>query len=170
MPNDVYVKINPNRPINLGSALLRPHAIIAGGSGIKTDAGISITDDPQAFTTLDRRFDDEYIQNLAASGDVLAPAANTTAIITYPASGVGLRHVIGGVSWSYDATPTSGNIKIEDGAGTSFLNLDITASGPGQIEFDPPKKGSPNTDMIVTLYQGGPNVKGKLTINEHWVE
>jgi hypothetical protein len=102
--------------------------------------------------------------------DVSAPAANTTAVVTYAAAGVGLAHIISGIVWSYNPDPTTGNLKIEDGAGNVIFSTDPTSKGPGFFNFIPCKKGSDNTAMIITLAAGGTGVVGKLSITGHWTE
>jgi hypothetical protein len=105
----------------------------------------------------------------ASGSDVHIPSSNTAAVVTYAAAGSGVSHVLGGISWSYNATPTGGNIKIEDGA-TTVLSLDITSAGPGYIPFARAKKGTANTALVVTLAAGGSGVSGKLSILSHWTE
>jgi hypothetical protein len=106
----------------------------------------------------------------AASTNVHAPASNTAAVVTYSAGGSGVAHVISGVAWSYGGAPTSGNLKIEDGSGTTVFSVDVTAAGPGFIPFNPPLKGTANTAMIVTLAAGGSGVSGKVSVLGKWTE
>jgi hypothetical protein len=104
-----------------------------------------------------------------SASDVSAPAANTAAQVQYAAGGSGVVHVIGGIAWSYSAAPTGGNLQISDGSNVIF-NMDITAAGSGFIPFTPPKKGSANTALTVTLAAGGPGVSGKVSVLSHWTE
>ena len=106
----------------------------------------------------------------ASVNDVSAPASNTAAVVTYNAAGANISHLIGGIAWSYNAAPTGGNLKVEDGSGTTVFSMDITAAGAGFIPFTPPKKGSTNTAMIITLAAGGASVTGKVSIHNHWAE
>ena len=99
--------------------------------------------------------------------DVNAPAANTSAVVTYAAV-AGVSHVVSSVVWSYNAAPTGGNLKIEDGAGNTIFTTDITSQGPGFIQFTPAKRGTVNTALIVTLAAGGAAVTGKLSVVGHW--
>ncbi len=101
-----------------------------------------------------------------STSDVHAPSSNTAAVLTYSAV-TGQRHVLSGLAWSYSATPTSGNLKIEDGAGTTIFSLDITTAGPGFVPFAPPLSGSASTALIVTLAAGGSGVSGKLNVLGH---
>jgi hypothetical protein len=106
----------------------------------------------------------------AAAADVHTPAANTAAILTYAAAGAGVSHCLSGLAWSYNADPTGGNLKVEDGAGNVVFSLDITSKGPGFVAFPQPKKGTANTAMIVTLAAGGASVTGKVDALNHWTE
>ncbi len=95
------------------------------------------------------------------SSDVHAPTSDTAAVLTYAASTVGQRHVIDGVQWSYNATPTGGSIIITN-AGTTVFSVSVTAAGPGFFPFDPPLTGSENSALVITLAAGGSNVTGKI--------
>jgi hypothetical protein len=100
---------------------------------------------------------------VGAAADVHAPTSNTAAVVTYAASATS-KHVIHAVAWSYNATPTNGNLKIEDVSGTTIFSVDITAAGPGWFTFAPPIIGAAvNTAMIVTLAAGGSGVTGKVS-------
>ena len=102
----------------------------------------------------------------ASSNDVHAPASNTAAVVTYAAV-TDRQHSVSGVAWSYSAAPTGGNLKIEDGSGTTVFSIDITAAGPGVVYFTPPKTGTRNTALIITLAAGGSGVSGKVSILGH---
>jgi hypothetical protein len=106
---------------------------------------------------------------LADPGDVAAPAVNTAAVVTYGAV-AGQSHAITGVAYSYNAAPTGGNLKIEDGAGTTVFSMDIVAAGPGVVLFNPAKIGTAGRAMIITLTAAGAAVTGKISILNHWVE
>lgn len=106
----------------------------------------------------------------AASTNVHVPSSNTAAVITYAAAGAGVSHVISGIAWSYSAAPTAGNLKVEDGSGTTVFSIDITAAGPGFIPFAAPLKGTANTAMIITLAAGGSGVSGKVNSLGKWTE
>lgn len=101
------------------------------------------------------------------TSDVHAPSSNTAAVLTYAAVS-DRRHVLSGVAFSYSAAPTNGNLKIENGSGTTVFNLDISAAGPGFIPFDPPLEGSLNTALIITLAAGGSGISGKVNALSHW--
>lgn len=101
------------------------------------------------------------------AADVNAPSSNTAAVVTYAAT-AGAAHVVSGIGWSYSGSPTAGNLKIEDGSGNTVFSLDITAGGPGFLPFDPHKRGTVNTAMIVTLAAGGSGVSGKVSVLGHW--
>jgi hypothetical protein len=94
--------------------------------------------------------------------------AGAASTITYVAS-PGNSHTISGVAWSYGASPTGGNLLIQDGSNT-ILNLDITAAGPGVIVFPRPKKGTPGANLVITLAGGGGSVQGRVNVLDHWLE
>jgi hypothetical protein len=100
--------------------------------------------------------------------DASVSSANATATVTYPAAGAGKAHVISGVAWSYSAAPTGGGVTLADGTNTVFT-LDVTASGPGYIDFVPPKQGTPNVAMVATILPGSGSVVGKLNVLGHTV-
>ena len=104
-----------------------------------------------------------------AAADTASPAGNTAAVITYAAAGAGKYNCVGGIFWSYNATPTNGNLQIEDGSGNVIFSMDITAAGAGFIPFTPPKKGSANTALIITLAAGGSGVSGRVNATQ-WQE
>lgn len=106
---------------------------------------------------------------VSAAGDIHLPASNTAAVVTYAADSAA-AHIISGVVWSYSADPTGGNLKIENGSGTTVFSMDISSGGAGFIPFAPFKKGSLNTAMIITLAAGGSGITGKLSIPNHWTE
>ncbi len=106
----------------------------------------------------------------AAAADVSVPAVNTAAVVTYAAAGAGVSHVIKGIAYSYNAAPTGGNLKVENGAGTIVFSMDITAAGPGFIPFNAAMKGTTNTAMIVTLTAAGAAVTGKVSVLGHWTQ
>lgn len=93
--------------------------------------------------------------------------ANTAVTITKAAAGAGISNVISEVIWSYNAAP-AGSILITDG-GTTVIQFDITAAGPGFVQFDPPLRMAANSALVVTLGAGGASVVGKLNI-EQWTE
>jgi hypothetical protein len=107
---------------------------------------------------------------LDATADSVTGSAGAAAAITYSAGASGVQHCLGGVAWSYSATPTSGGLKIEDGSGNIVFQIDITAAGPGYIPFTPPKKGTAATAMIVTLLAPGGAVIGRINVLSHWTE
>jgi hypothetical protein len=97
----------------------------------------------------------------ATTSNVHAPAAATAAVLTFAAV-EGKRYVLRGVEWSYSATPTGGNIKVENGSGVTVFNADVPAAGANSIVFEPPIVGSPNTALVVTLASGAGSVVGKV--------
>jgi len=105
----------------------------------------------------------------AAAADVNAPAQATAAVITLAAV-AGKKHIISQITYSYSATPTGGNLKVEDVSGTTVFNVDVPAAGVGQIFFRQPLRGAAaNTAMIITLASGAGTVVGKVNVI-HWTE
>jgi len=104
----------------------------------------------------------------AVTGNVHEPSANTNAVVTYAADS-DQHHVISGVAWSYDGTPTGGNLTITND-GNDVFKSDITAAGPGVINFDPPIRGDKNAALVATLAAGGGGVSGIVSVLGHWLE
>lgn len=90
------------------------------------------------------------------------PAANTAAVITIAASEKEAWS-LKGIEWSYDGTPTGGRLTVAID-GTTYLDLDITTGGPGQLEFPEGfSRSTKNEEVVITLAAGGAGVTGKLT-------
>lgn len=95
-----------------------------------------------------------------------SPAAATAAVITLPAI-PGVKHQIEHVSWSYDAAPTGGNLKIESPSGTTIFEIDITAAGPGFIPFSGSCiTGAVGAALIITLASGAGAVSGIVNASQ----
>lgn len=89
-----------------------------------------------------------------------SPSSATAAVITIPAS-TGVAHEIEMLAWSYDDTPTGGNLKIESPSGTKIFEVDITAGGPGFIPLSGSCiKGAESQALIITLASGAGSVSG----------
>lgn len=99
-----------------------------------------------------------------STAHVAAPAANAAAQVTFAAV-AGSRHLFEFIAWSYDDTPT-GNLTVHDGAGNTFFNIDITASGPGFIPFTP-EMTAVGAALYVTLTAGGAGISGKVNVMGH---
>lgn len=90
-----------------------------------------------------------------------AQPSGTPAVVTVAADAEQFW-VLDWISWSYDSTPTSGNLKVEIG-GTTVWQVDITSGGPGHIEFDKPLYvPTKNQSLVVTLADG--TVANKVNI------
>lgn len=164
MANDVYIKIDANRPISFGNAITHPFKPIAE-SGSLASVGYTKLDIVEEFDKLDYRFV-ESLNFIASSGDVSDPnAAGTAASVVYSAV-PNRRHVISSIHWSYSVTPTTGNIKVLDGSSVVF-DTDITSAGAGFHPFDPPKQGSPGQSMTVILASGAGSSIGTLSVGGH---
>lgn len=91
------------------------------------------------------------------------PAANTDAVVTIAAA-AGERWVLDRIDWSYDGTPT-GRLTIAFG-GTTILDIDIIAGGPGNLEFlGGLNNETKNEACVITLAAGGLGVTGKLFVH-----
>lgn len=95
------------------------------------------------------------------SSDKATAAANTAVVITYAAV-PGFAHALHSIIASYSAAPTGGKVTIEDGAGTTVFEADITAAGPTTIPFPVGLMGTKNTALVITLAAGAGAVVGKL--------
>lgn len=105
-----------------------------------------------------------------ASADGNLPGSpNVQATVTYNAV-AGKRHLITGVAWSYDATPTGGLVTISDNQEGTFLSLSVTASGPGFFAFPLPKASGIGSILTITLSAAGASCTGKLWALNHWTE
>ncbi|MDD5059444.1 MAG: hypothetical protein PHQ60_16425 [Sideroxydans sp.] len=131
---------------------LNPVPVSDAGDSLTVDGVVTAHDTPRGFS----------------SGLTHTPAADTAAVVTLPAAGEGLSHVIRGVAWGYSEAPTGGSLTIEDGAGTTVFHVPITAAGPGFIPVF--GKGSANTALVITLAAGGGTCEGSVNILEHWTE
>ncbi len=101
---------------------------------------------------------------MANKANVITPAANTAAVYTKAAVAT-RRNQVRGFVWSYSAAPTGGGILVESPSGTTILDIDIIAGGPGSLDLsDTPLIGGKNAALIVTLKAGGGVVAGKLTV------
>lgn len=88
-------------------------------------------------------------------------AAGSNAVITVSAD-ADQFWAIDWISWSFDAEPTDGNLKVEIG-GVTVWQVDITAAGPGHIEFCKPLyKGVAGQAAVVTL--SGTDADKKLNV------
>lgn len=93
-----------------------------------------------------------------------SPAANTNAVVTLAAAGTTQAHIIEQIVWSYDKTPTPGNITITND-GTAIFDIDITAAGPGSITFPGDVlKSTANKALVITLAAGGDSVFGNINV------
>ncbi len=107
---------------------------------------------------------------LGASANGNIPGSpNAAAVVTFAAV-AGKRHIITGVAWSYDATPTGGSIVVSDNLAGTLLSLTITASGPGFIPFPMPMASDVGAVLTITLAAAGAAVSGRVWALNHWTE
>lgn len=69
---------------------------------------------------------------------------------------------IGGIIWSYSATPTGGALTV-DVDGDTVMSVDITSAGPGALYFPGEVKAKRDSTLTFTL-AGVADVIGKLTL------
>jgi hypothetical protein len=92
-----------------------------------------------------------------------AEATNASVTITYAAGGAGVKHVTGGVAWSFSAAPPAGTTLTVTDGGTTVRKITITAAGPGELLW-PDEAGAANAALVVTLATGGAGVLGTLDV------
>jgi hypothetical protein len=165
MADDVAYKAIAGNKVRQGYTV----SLAPAGTGISLDRRGYSTDDVD-IGSLDNRFF-ESRHSVASDDDVaIADSGNKAAVITYPAAGVGRRHVIGGLYWSYIGTNPVGQVKLEDGAGNIVFTTGIVGAGNDSVIFSDGKRGSENTAMIATLTAGGAGVSGIISVTEHVIE
>lgn len=95
------------------------------------------------------------------TNDTATSTAAAAVSITYAAV-VGMSHVVHGLIVSYSSGTATGELKIEDGSGTTVFSVVLPAAGIYTIPLDTPLCGSKNTALVITLAAGGSGVIGKL--------
>lgn len=104
----------------------------------------------------------------AATNHIHVPAVNAAATITLAAPGAGKHWLISSVEWSYDATPTGGQLSITD-AGTRAFFVYVKEGGPGFFQWEPVKQFSANAPVVISLTAGGAAISGSVNVHA-WVE
>ena len=95
-------------------------------------------------------------------------ASNTNTTLTYAAPSVAAQsHGFGVIGWSYNGTPTGGNLTLKDGAGNVYMDFDITNGGPGFVLFNGALPAG--ASAVITLAAGGSGVTGKISHVEHYL-
>lgn len=102
----------------------------------------------------------------AATGNTHSPSDNTAAIVTIAAVS-GKRHYLTGIHCSFDAAPAATTLKVENGAGTTVWEVDITSVGPMEFLFLSPMEMTVNTALVVTLGAGGSSVGGNVAVSAY---
>jgi len=80
-----------------------------------------------------------------------------------------LSVVLSGFEWSYDAAPTGGRIRIICN-GQEYVNFDVTSSGAGFQDYDPPIRFASGEGVSLIIDAAGAAVTGKIRPKAHWVE
>jgi hypothetical protein len=156
------------RPIDGGACF--PVAIIrdeTSGATLQPTADANLLAELQKKADLTETQPTKITRQTLATTDHHAPADNTAAVITYTGIAA-VYHVIGQISWGYDADPTGGLLTIENSTGIVFT-LPITKGGPGQFTFNPPITTGVAADLKITLAAAGGTVQGYVNAT-HWLE
>lgn len=100
--------------------------------------------------------------NMSAATGANSAAAVTLAAVAPSVGGSANAPpvMVGGFWWSYSGSPTGGNAKVQVGA-NSYIDIDITAGGPGFFPFPAPLALGAGTQVVLTLAAGGSGVTGK---------
>jgi hypothetical protein len=107
----------------------------------------------------------------AVDGDALTVETETNDdVVVMFAAEAGIRHIIAAIVFSYSDTPAGGRLTVEDGAANIIVDIDITDKGAFRLPFEPSLRGTINTDLIVTLFDGGAAVVGKLNAPGHYTQ
>lgn len=96
-----------------------------------------------------------------ASAEINDATAGANTIVTITLAALdGHRRIAHHIQWSYSAAPTGGRLFVEDGVGTTILDVDIIAGGQGSMDLFLP--GSINTALVFNLAAGSGAIVGKL--------
>lgn len=160
-------KARSGQPYHEGAAVSLQPVIASPSTKINSVRGYEKNWDDQ-FDIWDARFNNYlyYKEKGPIPQTTDDVAEGQPAVVTYAATSG--KHVIYGLAWSYESTPTAGNVQIEDGSGNVVFSEDITTGGPGFFLFDKGLSGTINTSLIITLSDAG--VDGKLSIIGHEVQ
>lgn len=104
--------------------------------------------------------DPEATAKFAGKFDAGANAASEITVAASPDE----FWVLDSVGWSYSGDPTGGRLVVSIG-GETLIDIDITSSGPGLIEFHKPYYKTDETRgeaMVITLHAGGSGVTGRV--------
>lgn len=104
---------------------------------------------------------------IATTGDISAPAADTSAVVTYAATPERL-HRIGGIVTSFSAQPTGAQLTIQSNA-TVIARHFVTTSNPTEILFNEGMANTIGESMTITLTTGGVGITGRLQVINHQV-
>lgn len=90
-----------------------------------------------------------------------ATGTHANAVATVAAPPAANRHVLRYLVWSYNGAP-AGRVLIESPIGTTLLDFDVTAAGPGPLAPEIP--GGIGAAMVGTLFDGGAGIIGKINL------
>lgn len=103
----------------------------------------------------------------ASASDVASSASGVDASI-YLRGREFRQHLLYGVAFSYDSTPTSGELVIQSPSGTTVFSQKITSSGPGFYDWDGGLRGAESSDMLISLKNG--HSSKTLSLRNHRTE
>ncbi len=86
-------------------------------------------------------------------------SSNSAGVVTLPAPTAGYAWLVTGVYWSYNGTPTAGNLTANDGS--DEFDIDITTSGPGFVMFNTGFIFARAQAVTLTIAAGGSGIVGK---------
>jgi hypothetical protein len=106
---------------------------------------------------------------LQTTADLHAPAANTDAVVTYAAPGVGLAHAIDGLAYSATGTIAAAvALTVKDGTDV-VVSLVVGATGVQVIPFPGGLRASANAALVLTLPALGASGTGRMNALGHRV-
>lgn len=106
--------------------------------------------------------------SIASSGDnTITRASGSDAIIHLNAQ-PNQSHVIMGISFGYNTTPTNGSLSVQSPSGTTIFTIPVTAAGAGFFPFEKGLKCPDGKEVRIVLSDGF--VTKSLSLNGKRVE
>jgi hypothetical protein len=97
-----------------------------------------------------------------STNNLVISSSNTAGVVTLATPPTGYAWIITGVWWSYNGTPTGGNLTLNDGS--DEWDVDITTSGPGFVPFNTGFIFAQGHNVTFTIAAGGSGVVGKCGV------
>jgi len=105
---------------------------------------------------------------VATINDIATPAANTAAIVTYPAI-TGRRHSINAVIVSFSGTPAAGTKLLVQSNATTIAEHFVNGNVPTELLFNYGMANNTGESMTITLSAPGGSAAGRLQVINHQV-